>query len=137
MKLTIIPSDGTVVKDGVAYTNLNLSGVNVPSDVHALQWHGSDGWVEQTDMINVPISSLPDWAEGALLIWQMADDEANAPTPDPTPEELTIIRIEELKGLLRESDYVALTDYDKEKPDVLAQRAAWRAEIRELEASLS
>lgn len=43
-------------------------------------------------------------------------------------------RIAELKQLLRDTDYVALADYDKDKPDVLAQRAAWRAELRELEA---
>lgn len=42
-------------------------------------------------------------------------------------------RISELKQLLAETDYVALADYDKDKPEVLAQRAAWRAEIRELE----
>lgn len=44
------------------------------------------------------------------------------------------IRIAELKRLLAETDYVALSDYDKDKADVIAQRAAWRAEIRELEA---
>jgi bifunctional ADP-heptose synthase (sugar kinase/adenylyltransferase) len=43
-------------------------------------------------------------------------------------------RIAELKQLLRDTDYVALSDYDKGKPDVLLQRQAWRAEIRELEA---
>lgn len=43
-------------------------------------------------------------------------------------------RILELQQLLRDSDYVALSDYDKDKPDVLLQRQAWRAEIRELEA---
>lgn len=43
-------------------------------------------------------------------------------------------RIAELQNLLRETDYVALPDYDKDKPEVLAQRAAWRAEIRGLEA---
>ena len=43
-------------------------------------------------------------------------------------------RISKLQNLLRETDYVALSDYDKEKPEVIAQRAAWRAEIRELEA---
>jgi len=44
-------------------------------------------------------------------------------------------RIAELKQLLRDSDFVALPDYDKDKPDVLAQRQAWREEIRELEGS--
>jgi hypothetical protein len=43
-------------------------------------------------------------------------------------------RISKLQNLLRETDYVALSDYDKDKPEVIAQRAAWRAEIRELEA---
>ena len=43
-------------------------------------------------------------------------------------------RIAELKRLLAETDYVALADYDKSKPEVLAQRQAWRDEIRELEA---
>jgi len=43
-------------------------------------------------------------------------------------------RIAELKAFLRETDYVALSDYDKDKPEVIAQRAAWRAELRELGA---
>jgi hypothetical protein len=43
-------------------------------------------------------------------------------------------RVAELKQLLTETDYVALSDYDKEKPDVIAQRQAWREEIRLLEA---
>jgi hypothetical protein len=42
-------------------------------------------------------------------------------------------RILELQQLLRATDYVALSDYDKDKPDVLAQRQAWREEIRALE----
>jgi len=42
-------------------------------------------------------------------------------------------RIAELKQLLAETDYVGLSDYDKDKPEVLAQRQAWRDEIRGLE----
>jgi hypothetical protein len=44
-------------------------------------------------------------------------------------------RIAELKQLLADTDYVALSDYDKSKPEVLAQRQAWREEIRTLEAN--
>jgi hypothetical protein len=44
-------------------------------------------------------------------------------------------RISKLQNLLRETDYVALSDYDKDKPEVIAQRAAWRAEIRQLETN--
>jgi ribosomal protein L10 len=44
-------------------------------------------------------------------------------------------RIAELKQLLADSDYKVLADYDKPVPvDLLAQRQAWRDEIRELEA---
>jgi hypothetical protein len=46
-------------------------------------------------------------------------------------------RIAELKQFLRDTDYVALSDYDKDKPEIITQRAAWRAEIRELEGSLT
>jgi hypothetical protein len=42
-------------------------------------------------------------------------------------------RLVELKRLLAETDYVALSDYDQDKPEVLAQRQAWRDEIRSLE----
>jgi bifunctional ADP-heptose synthase (sugar kinase/adenylyltransferase) len=45
-------------------------------------------------------------------------------------------RIAKLKQLLADTDYVALSDYDKDKPDVLAQRQAWRLELRELEQTL-
>ena len=44
------------------------------------------------------------------------------------------IRISELKQLLRDTDYVALADYDKDKTDILAQRATWRTELRGLGA---
>jgi hypothetical protein len=46
-----------------------------------------------------------------------------------------VARIAELKQLLADTDYVALSDYDKSKPEVLAQRQAWREEIRMLEAN--
>jgi hypothetical protein len=42
-------------------------------------------------------------------------------------------RIAEIKQLLLDTDYVALSDYDKDKADVKAQRQAWREEIRALE----
>ena len=44
-----------------------------------------------------------------------------------------IARVAELKRKLAETDYVTLPDYDKDKPEILADRQAWRDEIRELE----
>ena len=45
-------------------------------------------------------------------------------------------RVAELQQKLRDSDYVALPDYDKDKPELLADRQAWREEIRQLEQLL-
>jgi hypothetical protein len=48
-------------------------------------------------------------------------------------EQNRVARIAELKKLLAETDYIALPDYDGDKPDVIAQRQAWREEIRLLD----
>jgi hypothetical protein len=42
-------------------------------------------------------------------------------------------RIAELKQLLTDSDYKVLPDYDKPDENIVAQRQAWREEIRALE----
>jgi len=44
-----------------------------------------------------------------------------------------IARVAELKRNLAETDYVTLPDYDKDKPEILADRQTWRDEIRQLE----
>jgi len=78
MKLTIIPSDGAVYKDGVSYSGLSI--VDAPNNIHALQWSGEKGWIEfiadenSSKLSNEPIVSLPDWAMSALSKW----DEAKA-----------------------------------------------------------
>ena len=80
MKLTIIPIDGAVYKDGVSYPDLDLSAI--PAEVHALQFNdvSSKGWIEFTEndegakAANEVITSLPDWATTASTKW----DEAKA-----------------------------------------------------------
>jgi len=42
-------------------------------------------------------------------------------------------RIAELKQMLLDSDYKVLPDYDKPDESIIADRQAWRDEIRELE----
>ena len=51
-------------------------------------------------------------------------------------EQSAVCRVEYYKQRLIETDYVALPDYDKDKPEVIAQRAEWRAEIRDVQAWL-
>lgn len=78
MKLTIIPVDGAVYKDGNSYSGLDLSAV--PSNVHALQWKDTKGWIEFTDNDdgtkpqNEVIAELPSWVSACVTKW----DEAKA-----------------------------------------------------------
>lgn len=78
MKITVIPVDGAVYKDGVSFSGLDLSCA--PEDVHALQWFGAKGWIEfkMDEDFNKPenqaINALPEWVATALTKW----DEAQA-----------------------------------------------------------
>jgi hypothetical protein len=62
---------------------------------------------------------------------QMSSEEIAAHR-QPTAEQIAQARIFELRQLLRDTDYVALPDYDKDKPEILTQRQAWRVELRGL-----
>jgi len=61
------------------------------------------------------------------------DAELTAKYASAQAKEAAAIEIAELQGKLAKTDYVALADYDKSKPDVIAQRQQWRDRIRELE----
>lgn len=108
MKLTIIPSDGAVYEDALCYAPLTWDGT--PSNVHALQWQTSSGWIEFNDGTpNEDITVLPQWADNAMASWQVAYDEAHKPPPTPTPP-----TEEENKAtatsLLQETDWTAIAD---------------------------
>lgn len=77
MKLTIIPVDGAVYKDGYSYSGLDLSAA--PSNVHALQWKDTKGWIEFKDNDdgtkpqNEVITELPSWANACVTKWDEAE----------------------------------------------------------------
>ena len=79
MKVTIIPADGAVYKDGFSYSSLSLA--NVPENVHALQWDGVEGCIEfspddaDNKAPNEVITELPEWAVSALAVWDVAAQE--------------------------------------------------------------
>ena len=79
MKVSIIKEDGTVVKDGVAYTDLDLSAL--PDNFHALQWNTSSGDLETKDVNNIPsntaISDLSPY-QWCVDAWQAAYDAEQA-----------------------------------------------------------
>jgi hypothetical protein len=85
MLLTIIPVDGNVIKDKVGYIDLNLSSCGIPTNVRALQWQETSGWLEFWDQQNENITALPSWVDCCLAVWTVA----NTPVPPspPTAEE--------------------------------------------------
>jgi hypothetical protein len=88
MRLTIIPTDGTVIIDGVPRCELSLSSCNIPNNVHALQWYDIKGWIEFQDpedpftpkSPNQEINNLPEWAIACIAVW-----EAWVPPAPPEP----------------------------------------------------
>ena len=79
MRLTIIPVDGFVSVDNVSkYQPLDLSTCAIPSDIHALQWYDTKGWIEFSDdgdpftpkPQNELIDELPLWASHCVDVWQ-------------------------------------------------------------------
>jgi hypothetical protein len=76
MRLTIIPDDKAVYKDGRSILNLDLSGI--PANIHALQFNldSNAGWIEFKDddfgkkSLNEKITALPNWASICLAKWE-------------------------------------------------------------------
>ena len=103
MKLSIIPIDNAVCKDGMCYTNITLDGT--PSNIHALQWQDTQGWIEYNDgNINENISVLPNWAENALAAWEVA--AAPKPRIPYTAEENKIVA----RSRLEATDWTTIPD---------------------------
>ena len=94
-RITIIPEDGFVGVDAVSkYHPLDLSGCGIPSDIHALQWYDTRGWIEFADdndpftpkPPNEEITELPAWANACVAVWEAWTPPA---PPEPVaPEEI-------------------------------------------------
>jgi hypothetical protein len=104
MLLTIIPVDGNVKKDGVGYIDLDLSSCAIPSNIRALQWQETSGWIEFWDQQNENITALPSWVDCCLAAWTVA----NTPVPPspPTAEDNKQTAISKLK----DTDWTTIPD---------------------------
>lgn len=98
MKLTIIPDDNYVAVDNDnSHRPLDLTPCNIPSEVHALQWFETKGWIEFDDPAdpflpkppNEIIETLPVWADNCVLVWN-----AWIPPEPSTPPEIPTTTIE-------------------------------------------
>ena len=80
MKITIIPEDSTVSIDGVGCNGLDLSSLN--SNIHAVQWYGTEGDVEIKDargrmVENRAINSFDEFAF-VIPLWEAAKAKKEA-----------------------------------------------------------
>lgn len=105
MKLTIIPVDGSVGKDGKFYIELNLSSCGIPENVHALQWDDIAGWIEYNSPLveNQPITELPAWAICCVAKW---DEANNPPVVPPTAAQNKLTAIAKLQA----TDWTTIPD---------------------------
>ena len=131
MKLTIIPSDGAVYEDGLAYSNLVWEGT--PPNVHALQWQDVAGWIEYIDQPNENITVLPEWADNAMAAWTVA----NTPVPPPPPVPPTAEQNKKTASqLLANTDWTTIPDVASptNNPYLVNQDEflAYRNEIRKI-----
>lgn len=106
MRLTILTQTSSVGKDEEFFNGLDLGACNVPLDVWALQWYDIYGHIEFIGPApNEPISTLPDWANNCLTVWQVAyEAELNPPPPTAENNKNTAI------GLLQSTDWTTIPD---------------------------
>ena len=84
-------------------------------------------------------SAVAEWCNesGQYHIEEVGDDYCVVVNPEPTQEEINQARVDELKQLLADSDYVVIKIAEgaasaEEYADLIEQRKAWRAELNEL-----
>jgi len=101
---------------------------SLAASINAYQWQNGE-WVltQSTGTIERFGFTIADFPNAPV-----PDKPTNNPDADQAEREKAE-RIAELKQLLADTDYVGLADYDKDQPELKAQRQAWRDEIRQLE----
>jgi hypothetical protein len=96
MRLTIIPDDSSVYKDGVMKAEgvpaLDLTVCGIPTSVRALQWYDTYGEIEFSAPSpgaprppNQPITELPQWALNCVAVWDAWSPPAPS-LPQESPE---------------------------------------------------
>lgn len=82
MRVTIIPSDGIVIVDGVTKSPIDLSFM---SDIHAVQWYDTWGEIERIDAefrhSNERIDSFSQF-EPAVALWHSWVRPPEPPLPN-------------------------------------------------------
>ena len=137
MKLTVVPSDKTIIIDteGVVCSNVDLSWI--PTDVHAMHWDSS------TNKGHVEYTTEGKWNEDitAIGIWQQAvTDHANEKTAAAAALEAARNHLNEVKeyrnALLAWSDWTQGND----SPLGSSKKTEWqtyRQALRDIPATIA
>ena len=137
MKLTVVPSDKTIIIDteGVVCSNVDLSWI--PTDVHAMHWDSS------TNKGHVEYTTVDKWNDEitAIGIWQQAvTDHANEKTAQANAKEAARDHLGEVKRyrdiMLYNSDWTQGND----SPLSSSKKTEWatyRQALRDLPATIA
>ena len=99
--------------------------------INSWQWDGQWNLVQNTTTIEQFGFAVADFPDAPV------PEQPDCNPDDDALNQERLERIAELKQMLRDTDYVDLPSYDKEKPDVIADRASWRTEIRQLQEQVA
>ena len=137
MKLTIIPSDKTIVIDNEAVVCNNVDLSWIPSDVHAVQWDSAVG--EGNIQYNVK-TKWPEEISEIGIYQQAVTDHANEKTTAAAILEAARNHLQEVKDYrnaqLVWSDWTRLDDITI-AADKKAEWATYRQALRDLPATIA
>lgn len=108
-RITIVPSDDTVIVDGEA-RQINMTGID--PTIHAVQWFGDDGEVEFND--GTPHRTIVNLAPYQVFITRWTD-AAPPPPPPPLPKSAADLTNKEIEQLLVDKGVVTRPEIDAVK----------------------
>ena len=119
MRLTVVPSDKIIIKDGKEYKVTDLSYLD--SNIHAIQWYDDKGEIEYVDgTSNLEITDITPYNQ-CVTDWEAAktkETEANVVSDEEYEKWFREIR----NTLLLDSDWTQFTD----SPLTDAKKTEWK-----------
>jgi len=119
MRLTVVPSDKIIIKDGKEYKVTDLSYLD--SNIHAIQWYDDKGEIEYVDGTpNLEITDIAPYNQ-CVTDWEAEktkESEANVVTAEQWEKWFREIR----NTLLLDSDWTQFTD----SPLTDAKKTEWK-----------
>lgn len=134
-RVTLIIEDGTIINDGMVFTELDFSSVEFPTNVRVVQWNGTSGEIEFSDgSMNEQISELPSYVNQCVALH--TDHKNSLMNPSAYSDAEILQNVKSTRdSLLIQTDWIVLPD----TPFTSAQKTAWktyRQSLRDLSAAV-